>query len=118
MSWSIVNIILEVYDGYFFYIVLDLEINNLLYGIFNGGINITLMLSQVLSKLENLQTVFAEMNFNLPLTESFDAQFLEKFPINNPDALEHVEQCILNNNFDFGRKLVRHFYIYLEYIDL
>ncbi|XP_022180443.1 uncharacterized protein LOC111040740 isoform X2 [Myzus persicae] len=83
----------------------NLEINNLLYGIFNGGINITLMLSQVLSKLENLQTVFAEMNFNLPLTESFDAQFLEKFPINNPDALEHVEQCILNNNFDFGRKL-------------
>lgn len=72
------------------------------------------MLSQVMSKLEDLQKIFAEIK--LPVTKNVDAQFLEKFPINTPDELKHVEECILKNELDFGLKLVRDFYFYSKYI--
>ncbi|XP_015374779.1 PREDICTED: uncharacterized protein LOC107169528 [Diuraphis noxia] len=81
----------------------NLEIKNLLYGIFNGGINLKFMLSQVLSKLEDLEQLFVKMN--LPVSKNVDAQFLEKFPINSPDELKHIEECILGNELDFGLKL-------------
>ncbi|KAL4104192.1 hypothetical protein QTP88_019501 [Uroleucon formosanum] len=81
----------------------NLDIKNLLYGIFNGGINLKFMLSQVLSKLENLQKLFAKMK--LPSTKILDAQFLEKFPINSSDALKCIEECIMLDEFDFGYKL-------------
>jgi len=93
-----------------------LEIKNLLYGIFNGGVNLKFMLSQVLSKLEDLEQLFVKMK--LPLTKNVDAQFIEKFPINSPDELKHIEECILRNEFDFGLKLVRRFYFYVKYINL
>lgn len=95
---------------------IDLDIKNLLYGIFNGGTNIQFMLSQVLYKLENLQKLFAKMK--LSPTKTLDAQFLEKFPINSSDAYKHVEECILRDEFDFGYKLVKHFYYYAKYINL
>jgi len=81
-----------------------LDIKHLLYGIFNGGVNIKFMLSQVLSKLENLQNLFAKME--LPPTKTLDAQFLEKFPINSSDALKHIEECIIRDELNFGYKLV------------
>lgn len=81
----------------------NLDIKHLLYGIFNGGVNIKFMLSQVLSKLENLQNLFAKME--LPPTKTLDAQFLEKFPINSSDALKHIEECIIRDEFNFGYKL-------------
>lgn len=74
------------------------------------------MLSEVLSKLENLQKVFAKIE--LPPTKTLDAQFLEKFPINTSDALKHIEECIIRDEFDFGYKLVEHFYNYVRYINL
>ncbi|KAL5237493.1 hypothetical protein ACI65C_004903 [Semiaphis heraclei] len=81
----------------------NLEIKNLLYGIFNGGVNLKFMLSQVLSKLEDLEKLFVKMK--LPQTVNVDEQFLENFPINSPDELKHIEECILGNEFDFGLKL-------------
>lgn len=94
----------------------DLEIKNLLYGIFNGGVNLKFMLSQVLSKLEDLEKLFVKMK--LPQTVNVDEQFLENFPINSPDELKHIEECILGNEFDFGLKLVRRFYFYIKQINL
>lgn len=100
----------------FLFLCVDLDIKNLLYGIFNGGINLKFMLSQVLSKLENLQKLFAKMK--LPSTKILDAQFLEKFPINSSDALKYIEECIILDEFDFGYKLVRKHFYYVKYINL
>lgn len=82
----------------------NLDINNLLYEIYNGGINIKYMLTEVLSTLGNLQNTFANMQLPPP-TKNVDAHFLKKFPLNNSDELQHIEECILKDEFGFGLKL-------------
>jgi len=76
----------------------------MLNAIYNNEINIKLMLNDVLSKLEDLKKLFTKMK--LPQIKNVDVQFLEKFPINSPDELKFIEECIFLNKFDFGPKLV------------
>ncbi|XP_060845037.1 uncharacterized protein LOC132924634 [Rhopalosiphum padi] len=84
-------------------ILTDLDVKNMLNAIYNNEINIKLMLNDVLSKLEDLKKLFTKMK--LPQIKNVDVQFLEKFPINSPDELKFIEECIFLNKFDFGPKL-------------